>query len=191
MKPGDWVDTLHGIGKIISIHTLYADDFDVLFENKTFGEKLQDIVVYKVFCDFEGNIKKRVYLDSGDSSICTPLCEASQKIITHLSIKNTKEIDSFSNKTSKKRIGNWLYLYLNFDEQKFSALENLKGIKYPISFAQYSDLISTLNLDFKIRHYNVDPNSYITLSFFHENFEYIKGQRVFTRVNCTHINRHA
>ncbi|RDV27366.1 hypothetical protein DXV75_04850 [Alteromonas aestuariivivens] len=191
MKTGDWVDTLHGIGKVISIHPLYADEFDVLFSNKTLGEKLQDIVIYKVFCDFKGNIKKRVHFDSGDSSLCTPLCQESQNIINRLSTSHLKEIDNFSNKTSKKKFGNWLYLYLNYNDNQFNALKSLEGVKYPISFTQYSDLISELNLDLKIRHYNVDPSSYITLSFFHENYEYIKGQRVFTKVNCTHIEGYA
>lgn len=191
MKTGDWVDTLHGIGKVISIHPIYADDFDTLFNNKTLGEKLQDIIVYKVFCDFDGNIKKRVFFDSGDSSCCTPLCEDSQKLIDNILIGQPQKIDDFTNKTSQKKFGSWIYIYLNYEEDNFKALDNVKGLKYPISYSKYAELISGLNVELKLKHYSVDPNPYITLSFYNENFEYSNGQRLFTRVNCTHIKRHA
>ena len=184
MNPGDWVDGLNGIGKLISLHPVHADELDNLIRNDQLTSKLRDIAIYKVLCDFDGNIKKRISFAHGNTSICTPISKESKKIIESITSSQPEVISTFDSKTTNKEFGEWLDVRIQYEEKLFSNLEAVSQTIKIFTFLEFIEKIKSSGisvLDFQ----QVDVSRpHITLSFFNKNYESISKRRLYSKVSC-------
>jgi len=185
MKPGDWVDGLNGIGKLISLTSIYADELDNLIWNKEIGSELGEVATYKVLCDFNGKLKKRIFFDCVSTQICKPIGKDSKKIIDSLLLSNPEEINNFESKQSKKIFGEWLDFQVPFNENLIEECERINPTMESFTFSEYAEKLKEIGIDIYSLKTKSVSRPYVTLSFFNENYKYYRKERIFTEVNCT------
>ncbi len=191
MKEGDWIDGFEGIGMVVAVYSIVADELHTLYHSEVqIGQHLHDLVQYKMFCDFDGKIRKRRHYLNCNICLCNPICEESKKVLGIAKKEHEKDYEKYQKLEPTKPFGDWANWYLPGGVLSPSQIEKTKGIKEviakPFTFRDYKNALLSIDIDIeKLLSVKSFVTPYITISFFNENYEYRKGQRLFTQVNCT------
>lgn len=193
MKDGDWIDGFDGIGQVVSIHEIYADELHLIGHgDRNFGDHVIDIVVYKMFCSFDGKVRKRNHFLSCNKSYCSPLSEQSTAVLDKVKEQESEHYRKYLTLRASKSIGGWSYYYLPCDESFESYKEKIeatgKNIPKPFAFFEYKEALSKIGFNVGLGYAKASiKKPYVTLSFFNEGYLSKKRVRVFSHVNCTVI----
>ena len=197
MNVGDWADGFEGIGEVLSIHTIYSDEIDVINDSdRMLGEHAMDVVVYKMLCDFEGKLRKRSHFLSCNKSLCTPICEESRSVLEKIKAQEPEAYEKFKSLSPKKSQGEWHYLYLPSDDRFHSHKDRIEevatSISKPFSYMQYKEALKGVGFDIGCKYIETSiEKQYVTLSFYNEGYLHKNNERLYSRVNCTVVGPYA
>ncbi len=123
-RPGMSIDVLEGIGDVVSVNKFYVEEYCSEFKaGLKVGEPLRTILVYKIFCDSHGNLRQRMKFRASSSQLCTPLTEASLRVLAATKLKYPKEYQAFQSLKPEKPIKHYLTTWLNIPENIVNEAE--------------------------------------------------------------------
>jgi len=189
LKPGDWVDALDGISKVIEVKHIYKENYPLASTSNNeleLGDLLNIIVIYKIFCDFDGKLRKRNAIQHCSIKVCTPICNESQAVLDKLKKADQSSLAKFDNLTQKKPFRNnvttWVMIPKPFEVGVLTAI-NKEFDKEAFTF---NELINELRVKLKLDKTwcffgnKTDEVSQVVLSLNNKNYSSKDKQLLFT-----------
>ena len=119
---GDWIDAYDGIGIVLSVNPIYVEEYSRELD-KTVGDELQKIIVYKIFCNYEGKVIKRKVVRSCSDSLCSIMSDDSKGVLE----KAIEEDKPYYNKfisLSESEIHNEITVWMQLPALKLDDLKD-------------------------------------------------------------------
>lgn len=188
---GQWIDAYEGIGKVLSIHEFFVEEFSPdICRGKKLGEHLLTLCVYKILCDFGGQIRKRNLIRTCNISVCRPLCAKSQAVLENVQEKNVEDYKRFNEFKSKSPVGEWVNIWLDLPEAKLNRCKEFVddlnvNLSKPFTYPEFRNMLdqSEFNPGLGSMHQKDRPNgSNFIISLFNEDFRVQEKRTLFTQV---------
>ena len=166
VKIDDWIETEHGIGKVLSLHNCYVEKYSPSFLE---GEKkLNDldcvICKYKLFMNFDGSVRKRNMVLSSNASYCAQLSDEYKGLLNQAIKANENNYEKFlAFKPTKSKP---VIVELFFRNKKSTDLELLKkqvteinnDLQKPFIFDDFEHLLLNKAETIKLQDANKNPD---------------------------------
>lgn len=131
IKEGEWLCAPEGFAITEKVCNFYFEEYDCIPQNKKIEDYKLSMVQYKLFCDFDGHLRKRNRCKIDNAYMFGPM-NAKDKRVLQKSIKdNPKEYASFVKFLEKplKAKGWKLLEYEISSGTKMKAIQDLERIK--------------------------------------------------------------
>lgn len=159
-----WIVTEEGICQVISTHDYYIEEYSLeyLEGNSDIGDFSKTICVYKILCDYEGNIRKRNIVKYANAKYFGPVSKKYKPTIEKVKKESPDEFERFIKFTSKKKPFLVETFFFCYEEQ--SALNDLKLAVEEIgaelgdafSFQDFKDAVIKEKLDINFSKANIN-----------------------------------
>ena len=102
---GDWIVTENGIGQVIgsqayAVQEFFKDDYPTL----NCGDIFDNIVVYKILCDFDGKPRKTKFFTYISSQFCDPIDANNLKIKDRVKASYSDAYETFLKRKPKRHV---------------------------------------------------------------------------------------
>lgn len=102
---GDWIETIEGISQVLGTEKYVVEDFFKCdFPGLRVGETFDNKVVYKIFCDFEGNPRKTKFIAHCSSTWCDPISKKYSELKDKVIKEHFDKYEKFSKRTIEKPV---------------------------------------------------------------------------------------
>ena len=148
VKINDWVDALNGIGQVLSIKQIYRENYPLTSrppKNNQQSGLINTIVIHKVFCDFDGKIRKNNVVQHCSLEVCTPISDDSVYLLSKLKQSKSKEIEKFTMITQTKDIDNFINTWIRVKSQQAQRIANYLNEEFDSPAFHFSDMCSAQN----------------------------------------------
>ena len=131
IKEGDWFCAIEGLAIADKIYDFYFEEFDKIPQNKKVGDYKMSVILYRLFCDFDGNPIKRNRFKICNTEYVSPITPKYDRILKKSIKENPKEYASFVKflKTPKEVKGHVTINYALTENNKEEAIQNLNAIR--------------------------------------------------------------
>jgi len=102
---GEWIVTDDGVCQVLGSQKYYIEPFFAKdFESLKVGDAFENIVVYKIFCDFEGNLRKTKFINWHSSKLCDSISDQYLKIKNKAKKENPEKYKKFLERELNKPV---------------------------------------------------------------------------------------
>lgn len=146
IKEGDWFCAIEGLAIADKIYNFYFEEFDEIPQNKVLGDYKMSVILYRLFCDFDGKPIKRNRFKIYNAEYVSPMTPKYEKILNKSIRENPKDYASFVKflKISKEMKGHITINYALTGDNKSEAVQNIDAIKEKLHGKfTFLDLIKT------------------------------------------------
>ena len=190
-----WVDGFGGIGQLISTHDLYFEEFSSPTGEKKYniGEKYFSVAIYKIFCDYEGKIRRRSHIQSCNADYCRTISQDSMTLVNKIKCNHPEDYEKFTKIKPKKPLGKWVDIWLSFPDEVVEDYANKifnmhKKLRETFTYPEYCQEFKNLEIesDGKSPHQlSRYGSNRIIISLFNADFKIKEKRMVFRKANCT------
>lgn len=131
IKESDWFCATEGLAMADKIFYFYFEEFDKIPKDKEVGDYKMSVVLYRLFCDFDGNPIKRNRGKIYNAEYVSPITPKYDRILTKSIKENPKEYASFVKlpKTPKEVKGHVVVNYALAENDKEKVAQSLNAIR--------------------------------------------------------------
>lgn len=188
---GDWVLTEDGIGQVLYIRDFYVEEFVEImpFEDELKkGGLYKTFVGVKLFCNFNGKVKKIFKVDFYHSYSCEKLSKTDSKLLKKSLEENKALYEKYKRYTPKRDVFSYVELSYLIEENKekviFEIRNLIKDLSLPFTFKElkkeFEKSTIKLNLNNYLKHgVNASAQSKITFVLYNSSYKVYKKERLF------------
>jgi hypothetical protein len=127
---GEWIETMDGICQVLGTEKYVVEEFFKSdFPELNIGEVFDNKVVYKIFCDFEGKLRKTKFITHYSSKWCAPLSDKYIKIKDLVIEEHTGLYQEFEKRAIKNPILSSVEFSIRVDpKRKQEIIKNLNRL---------------------------------------------------------------
>jgi len=118
LKTDPWIAGFDGIGHLLSLHPMFIEEFHKTYsEGAGIGEAHFTRAHYKLFCNFNGSLRKRDHFKDCNADYCSNISTESEKIVKRLISENPENYKRYQKLEPKKNVVEKTELWLHLDKK--------------------------------------------------------------------------
>ncbi len=186
---GDWIEVYEGIAQVYGAQDYFVEEFFAHdFPEFEIGDIFTTKIVYRVFCNYEGKLRKTHFFNHTDYENCKPLDAKSLGILENLQQKQPEAYDKFKSRKPTKPLIGRLDISLLVEPESLERVKKelnslIKKMDKPFTYAElessvYKDIAGILSPDFSRQQNQARTNLLIGLVY--EVLKISEGKFAFT-----------
>lgn len=111
IKEGEWLHADEGFAIADKIFDFYFEEYEIIPQDKKVGDYMYTMVQYKLFCDHDGQPRRRNRVKACYQEYCDMLNKRDEALVKRSIRDNPKEYASFVKLlNTKKEVRSWVLL---------------------------------------------------------------------------------
>lgn len=152
LKDGDWIGAMDGIGNVCHVASYRVERYhaEYLSGRMTLGAPYNELVVHKLFCNFDGKPIKRNRLRWCNAQYCRTLSEEDQQILDTATASHPAEYAKYLDMKMKKPLDRVITVWPMLPEADVAPVEGIinEYNREGDGTFVYDDLIEEIHITF-------------------------------------------